>query len=702
MKKKVVLLALLIMLATSCNVYAEESVPPAENNAQTEKLEITPLQQKDPAEQNTAPDPITDQCEMPPVLQFGSVKKDQVFTPTRQSESIKNSASAVNVINTKEINLYAPTEDVAEMLDYMPGVNTSEAGSPGRTNTIRIRGWNKALITLDGIRINNPGFLTPQLDVFMSSGLDRIEVLRGPQGALYGTLANGGLVALTTRRGECGPTIEFDASMGNNSYFREDFSFGMGGNRGDFYLNLTRLDTTGGGLTTTDPYNGDGISVNDDYRNFTVVNNMAVKLFNEKAELRNIFRYINARKENGIESLFPNLDPDARSHKDAVYNTTSFTHTPFDFYDYDFRLGIYHDQFKNIDMDTGFFGNIDNYFKQDNTRYQFTTQHNFHIKDFNTFTVGYDLEHNNYRTISGFSPFVTNPFFDAELTKNGVFFFDSINLKDIFFLNGGVRITDTVFGTFASPNISGAIVLPTFTIPDSYSKVRSSYGYSVTDPTLFQLFSNYGNSQLNPEKLEGWDIGFEQSLFNEKVQFDFGYFHNNIRDLINFVPTLVPPFGTYQNIGKAETDGWESSIKLHPVKGLSAIVNYTYTNARSRSGPDPSTNSTWLQNVPTNQWNFILSYDWNDFLTLYTKGRTSSSRISAVYDPVTFASRAVITDPFLDWSAGVQAKLLDKGGFKLYGYGHLHNILNKKFEEVAGYPNRGIQFIAGINLKKEI
>lgn len=112
---------------------------------------------------------------------------------------------------------------LSDLLDIQAGVTVSEAGGYGKTGTIRIRGEEgfRTRIQLDGIDIADPSSpqISPRIEHLLSEGIQRIEVLRGPQGLMYGADA-GGVVAITTRQPTEAFSADLSAEMGSNTFQR--------------------------------------------------------------------------------------------------------------------------------------------------------------------------------------------------------------------------------------------------------------------------------------------------------------------------------------------------------------------------------------------------------------------------------------------------------------------------------------------------
>jgi vitamin B12 transporter len=153
------------------------------------------------------------------------------------------------------------------------------------------------------------------------------------------------------------------------------------------------------------------------------------------------------------------------------------------------------------------------------------------------------------------------------------------NIQDRFFLAANIRRDDDdSYGGHTTWRIAPAVILP-----GTETKLKASYGTGFKAPTLNELFVDYrpgynfhGNPDLKPEESRGWDIGFEQPLFDRKLQFGATWFQNDIDDLIVTNAT----FDSYANVGKARTKGVEAFAALELSPRLRIRADYTFTLAR--------------------------------------------------------------------------------------------------------------------------
>ncbi len=635
----------------------------------------------------------------------GYAKERQIYSYGNYAESIESAGASVDVITEGDIKKQN-TPSLSEILNQSASLFVQNSnGSDGSISSIRMRGTDRVRMTIDGVRADRPSLTTAGVEpqFILSDDLERVEIIRGPHGNVAGTNASGGLIALQTKRGRGPFRVQLGSEMGNLGAFKERFSMQGETKNTDYYMGLTWYKTDGGMSVS-----GLGKILNDDYNNLSLVTNIGQRLLDQKAEVRNIFRFARARKDLGVgyQQAFPYglyQSPNNYALNYDIMNTTSFTHSPNEKYDYDVKFSIYRNRSNNYILPDDLSGDpfYESISKINSTRLNAQTQHNYKIADWNTLSVGYNLEaefiDGDTKDVSMWTGTYLNGY-DGHTVQNDVFINDMINIKDKLFIRGGARlIHNSSFGTYVTPNASAALVLPTFNVDGAKTKLRASWGHSVNNPTLYQRFgtvnSSYMISLANPdleaEKMNSWDVGFTQSFYDEKLSFDLTYFNSDYKDYIGYAGSTDPVTwlytGQYVNVDRAEIQGVEGKITWEPINWFKAVASYTYSHSKDK------TTGASLPGCPENSIKTILYWTPNDIFNFFAGLEANSGRY------MTTNINSDKTDSYVDVKIGTKIRLYKNDYSEISLNGAIYNLLD---QDISMYKQNGISYYApGIHFR---
>ena len=602
-----------------------------------------------------------------------------VVTATRSEQPASDVGQSVSVIDEKSL-ITRQNDVMVDVLRTVPGVSFVRNGGVGTSTSLFIRGAESdhTVTLIDGVKLNDPsspggGF---NFGNMLVGNITRVEVLRGSQSIVWGSQAIGGVVSLTTAE----PTAELKGAArveyGENNTAQANLNVAR-----RFGPVVASIGVTG--------YDTDGISAfnetrggteEDSYRNFganakfkiDIADNVSVDLrgWYSKAKvgidgfapptfaLGDTREYANTREAVGYAGL--NFDLlDDRFHNRIAY---AYTDTARDNQNPD------SDPSETFDADGS------------NARIEYQGTFEFNQK-FET-VFGVESETSKFNTSSFGGPITR-----GEARINGAYAQLVAKPLDHFTIIAGLRRDDhDEFGGHTSAGGSLA-----WSPNEGSTTLRASYNEAFKAPSLYQLQSEYGNSLLTPETAESWDAGIAQRFWSDKAEIGLTYFKRDTTDLINFVSCTAPltgictgrPFGTYDNVAQARADGFEATLALTPVDGLSIQGNYSQIDSENRS-PSPNFGNQLIRR-PGETANVLVDYRWTFGLetgVTYTKnGRSfdnaTNTRVTEGYELVDLRVAYPVGDKVL-----LQARV--------------DNLLDEEYETVYRYGTYGRSFYAGV------
>jgi vitamin B12 transporter len=250
-------------------------------------------------------------------------------------------------------------------------------------------------------------------------------------------------------------------------------------------------------------------------------------------------------------------------------------------------------------------------------------------------------------------------------------------------INAGARLNNhSAYGNNFVYNFN-----PSFNFKTSFPlKVLASYSTAFVTPSLYQLYSEFGNSDLTPEKNVTIEAGFETELVNKKVKLNAVAFYRDQTNAIDFYFDPVTFDAFYINVnGETKAKGVETSLNIALTSKLQLNGNYTFTQvdkALDRLIPKHKANAS-VGFQPTKRT--FLNLDYQYF----------NARNDAFFDGTTFGVLTTKLDSYQLVNASIKYDLI-KGRMTIFGAAT--NILNEEFVENIGYSTRGRNFRIGLNI----
>ncbi|MEL4871918.1 TonB-dependent vitamin B12 receptor BtuB [Pantoea agglomerans] len=580
-----------------------------------------------------------------------------VVTANRFEQPEKTVLAPTSVVTREDIERWQ-AKSVVEIMSRLPGVDIAQSGGMGSNSSTFIRGTESrhVLVLIDGIPLNNAGISNvPDLSQIPTSLIQRIEYIRGPRSALYGSDAIGGVINIITGRDK--PGAEISAGVGSKGYQTYDGSFQQ-------VLDKTRI-TMAGNYTYT---RGFDIAAQDAPRQPDRDGFMSKSLYGS----------VEQQFTDSVSGFFRGFGYDNRTAYDGydTYNDdyTAITGTPDTRQLYSqnwdtglrFSQGIYQSQ-----LVAGYGRSKDLNYDPSKGRYaasssmddvkQYTAQwmNNLAVGHGN---IGAGLDWLKQKTQSGTASLDKG----YEQHNTGVFLsgmqqFDSVTLE------AAARNDDNSnFGNHSTWQTSAA-----WEFIEGYRFI-ASYGTAYKAPTLSQIHSaKYGNPDLKPEESKQWEGGVEG--LTGPVSWRVSAYRNDVDNLIGYDQMNRP-----YNVNKARIEGVEATAQFD-TGPVSHQVSYDYVDPRNANTNEVLKRRSKQQVKYQLDWQ-TWDIDW-DLAYRYLGTRYDD-------DFSSYPSREVKMGGVSLWDVAVSYPVTSH----LTVRGKIANLFDKDYETVYGYQTAGREY----------
>ncbi|KPL66761.1 hypothetical protein SZ64_00770 [Erythrobacter sp. SG61-1L] len=546
-----------------------------------------------------------------------------VVTAMRGNAAVESVAARTEVISRDDIERKGLVT-AADALKSVPGLSLVQSGGAGGLTSVFSRGTNSkhTLALYDGIRLNDASTPNGQFNFGSDTlgDLERIEVLRGPASAVYGSDAIGGVINFIPRIGGERAFMPYaEVATGNLDTYRG--LVGARGTAGILAYGLTAEYFETGGYDNVAARIADDLGERDGSRFFTITGNGELTL-TDGLTIRGLARYRRAKSEFDDAAL----DREGRGGRDRYF---LWRIAP--------RLTALDGRYQG-DLE---FGQVDN------------QRSEWNHPDTNDSFGGADTEASGLRTFAAWRNRLEVRPSDAvkatvsaglEWQKDKVDAFDGysdalsrseeqtalyglaqVTIADRVDLNGSLRHDNPEsFDAVTTWNAGGVLHLP-----EVGGRAYVSYGTSFKAPTLSERFTksawNLGNPDLVPEHGKsfeaGADVGTEVGA-QGWIGLNFTYFDTKITDLIEYDYAAL----ANRNVGKAAIDGFELGVQAKIGRIVDLRVNYSRTNAFNDATGDQ------LLRRPKHSWSASLTLNPIERLSLSADWYRRGQRMDVVYD----------------------------------------------------------------------
>jgi vitamin B12 transporter len=555
---------------------------------------------------------------------------------------------------------------VEQALRQMPGNSVAQSGGPGRVTNLYIRGTNadQSVILLDGVKVNSPTTGEFSFADLTTDQIEQIEIIRGPQSVLYGSMAMGGVVNIITKKGEIGkPRYSTKLEYGSKNTWQQSLSASGGAGNKDYLLSIGSDQTN-------------GVSQNDDHNNLNLVGRLGWN-YSDVTRLETSYRF-NSAKINIDDGAFVSDPNDYSKSRQHVFKTSAVTWLS-DHWESKLTGSFFHDRLLSV-----YHANPDGAVELDTNKivadaYSLEWQQNYQLTENQLASGGYQFEYTNADKKS----------FDQTIQSHGIYLQDQIVWQDRWFLTGGVRWDHhRTFGASVNPRVA----LTRDWAPMGL-KLKGTFGTAFHAPDFNDLFyrdsyGNNGNPHLKPEESTGYDFGIEKK-WSDRIRSDVTYFHNRFKNLIEW--RLDSNWkSSPTNVSSAKTEGVEAVLDLKFSDKVSISNFYTFLQAQNLS------DGSQLLRRPKHSGGVSLDYaPWGKIgIHLKTNyvGRRADFGPNLDKDgwPIRTKHGSYLKMDLVTSYEYLPSKKL---------YARVENLTNRHYDDVMGFESNGTMFTMGSDVQ---
>mgnify|MGYP000477434268 CR=1 FL=1 len=527
-----------------------------------------------------------------------------VLSATRLQQPVNEAPVATSIIDREMIEASGFTE-IPDLLRLVPGFQVSyDSGHviAAGYHMLSDRYVRHQQVLIDGRSVYSPllgGVNWADLPIVMDD-IDRIEVIRGPNAATYGSNSFLGVINIITRHASQDRGNHVKISSGTNNYGNAIYRHGS---------SIGNLDYR----VTVNYRQDDGFKNRYDGKQVRVVTTRGDYLFNNNDNLSFKLGYSGGPREED-NGLYPADTPHHLSHTTSQFQQFTWHHNQSEHNEY--QVQVYHN----------FSQNEDNYPGADNNsnkteRMEVELQNQIEIN-------------NKLRVIWGGSSRVDRV---ASLLWLGSTDFQTNNIKRLFLnteyqhtqktlINAGIMYEDS--------NTAGSNYLPRISVNHQVNRnnnLRFTISKATRSPVLFEQAPYYGGnfknvSNLKPERITTYELGYLANNNKRTISLDTKIYYDDIDNLINYTSHVSSgsiQYYYFDNFDHANIRGIETSLTLRPTQDTRIIANFSYTKINSTAN---TVNSKYNISFPQHLFNLLLiqkfSHQYKGSLGLYYRSET--------------------------------------------------------------------------------
>ncbi|MEK6795688.1 MAG: TonB-dependent receptor [Spirochaetota bacterium] len=605
-----------------------------------------------------------------PAVKADTEGADVVVTANRIETPRSQVGSSVTVITADDIKK-SGAKEVQGALRTVAGITASQNGGFGSTASIFLRGLgsSRVLVMIDGIAANSAatsdhsfGFAHVPVD-----GIERIEIIRGPQSTLYGSDAMSGVINIITKKGKGAPQTTVSLEGGSFATFRGALDYS--GRIGDvsFSCGGSHLRTEGVSKAVVT----NGVAESDPYYLTTIVSRAEYKPF-DTVRLFGSLHYTHAR--TSIDDGGYADDPNYINLDERLIASLGYAQRFNDLWGHSIKVGYVYSRNEGDDLADS----------NENTSYWYVNygqalridwQNDLNFANVDILTVGasglIDRLHTFDKGYFGFySESELSPHYQRTISGYAQ---NHLTLWGIFNNTSGIRYDYSAdFGGALTWKTSLAVVVSNIGLT-----VKGNFATGFKAPTSWQLYNTAwgGNTNLKPESLWSVDAGVHQEL-GRMLSVEATYFYTASSNMIQYNLATFK----FENVLSAISRGVETMCTFSPREEIAFQAAYTYTDSADAAAGRKS------DRIPAHKASIgvvgtLTNIGFGSVTFTYVGERPDAGAAKTL-------AQYYKLDAALTW-------IIDRWELSLRG----ENLLNQQYQEATGYASPGLSIYGGVKVK---
>ncbi len=614
---------------------------------------------------------------------------DEVVVTANKVAQKQSSTGKVVTVITKDVIEKSAGKSVGQLLNEQAGITINGAlNNMGSNQTIFMRGASsgRTLVLIDGIPVSDPSLINNEFDLNLISltNVERIEICKGAQSTLYGSDAVAGVINIITIKSDIHKPVNANATVSAGSFNTIKAAVQLYGkvNNLTYTAAYSKIqstgfsaayDKTGKNNFDNDGYNSDALKV---FLKYDLTKQLSVSSFIQNTRYKtglDAGPFTDKRDYNTTnKGLITGANVQFKN--EAVTVTAKYQYSEFTRYTFNdstdspgyLTRGNYKGKAQFADV----FANI-------------KLSKNFSLlqgADYHENKMGMDFfgtyPSSQYGPAGTYSSKVDSSISQSSLYASIIY----SGLQGRLNIDLGGRLNvNSRYGNNNSYSFN-----PSYKINENL-RVLGSISSAYKTPSLYQLYSEYGNVNLKVEQSKSYELGldYKHNNFSNRLV----YFYRDINNAIDFNNLSYQYFNIINQIVR----GVEYEFKVQPIKGLSITGNYTYLSATEKSQSRENfadTSYNYVLRRPKNSFNLNAGYQFSKALYVSAGAKYVSKR----EDVGGYQTKDISLDAYTIFNAYAEYKFCNR--FKIFVDGQ--NLTGKKFFDINGYNSIPFVFTAGI------